>query len=227
VQVGCSVCRRGNLLFPLFAMVRQTDGLPSQDGQSTMFDFDYHLFRDGVEIPQTPVQGIPAFTVPAEKGSYRLTADGVQTSAAWTFTSAEPAKNTVQPGHYCAASSTDPCSPEQLVYVSYDLGTSLDSDNAVPAGRVHTFTVDAYHGPTTAKTPAIAGLKLWASVDNGAHWMTVPVRHNRDGSYTATARYPSPPRNSKGTVSLKAQAWDTAGSTIAQTTSGAFTLRGK
>lgn len=69
--------------------------------------------------------------------------------------------------------------------------------------------------------PDIAGLKLWASTDDGATYTPVTVKRDKDGTYTAKARYGA----AKGAVTLKVEAWDEAGNTIKQTTVRAFTLR--
>ncbi|GAA4221331.1 subtilisin family serine protease [Streptosporangium album] len=224
LNTPCDVCRRGNVLFPIFHTVRQNDGLQQHDDMYGIFRYTYRLSRDGVEIPLTPVRGFPAYMLPAEPATYRLTATDAQTDVAWTFTSAKPTKDTVQPGHICGVISNDPCRPESLVYVAYDLGSSFGADNAVPAGRKHTFTVNVSHGPSLEKMPEIAGLKLWASTDDGKQWTPVQVKQKKDGTFTATATYPEFDRTT-GTVSLKAEAWDTAGNRVEQTTLKSFTLR--
>ncbi|MEV4186058.1 S8 family serine peptidase [Streptosporangium canum] len=215
----CDMCRRGNLLFPFVHTVGQSDGL-QQFAESHQITYDFKLTRDGVEIP---LRG-PAFELPAERAAYKLNATRQDTDVTWTFTSARPTENTVKPGHICAVVSTDPCRAESLVYVTYDLGSSLDRDNKVRAGKKHKFTVNVSHGPTLEKTPKIAGLKLWASTDDGRQWTPVQVKKNRDGTFTADTAYPRFNRTT-GTVSLKAEAWDDAGNRIDQTTLKSFALR--
>ncbi|MFD2355324.1 hypothetical protein ACFSTC_47810 [Nonomuraea ferruginea] len=93
-----------------------------------------------------------------------------------------------------------------------------------PLSRKHTFELEAYHGPSAAKMPAIAGVRLWTSTDDGATWQPADLRRGRDGVYTAGARYPAY-RATKGAVSLKVEAWDAAGNRVKQTTLRAFDLR--
>lgn len=72
--------------------------------------------------------------------------------------------------------------------------------------------------------PPIAGMRLWASTDDGDTWEQVRLRDTGDGTYEATARYPAYDQTA-GAVSLKVEARDAAGNTIKQTTTRAFELR--
>ncbi|MFW6720719.1 hypothetical protein ACHZ98_11205 [Streptomyces sp. MAR4 CNY-716] len=72
--------------------------------------------------------------------------------------------------------------------------------------------------------PAIAGLKLAHSTDDGATWKNASVRKRSEGVYTVTPSYPALSQTS-GAVSLKAEAWDREGNRVVQTTTKAITLR--
>jgi hypothetical protein len=223
LNTPCDVCRRGNYLFPFFHTIRQNDGLQQHDDMAGLFRYRYQLSKDGTDIPLTSVRGFPVFVLPPEPGSYRLTAKDDKTDVAWTFKSARPTKDLVKPGHICGVISTEPCRPESLVTVAYDLGSTLGTTNAVPAGRRHTFTVVAGHSPSLERMPDIAGLRLWASTDDGERWIPVQVRRNKDGTFTATTTYPRFDQTT-GSVSLRAEAWDAAGNRVEQTTLKAFAL---
>ncbi|WP_433221355.1 S8 family peptidase [Microtetraspora malaysiensis] len=225
LNTACDLCRRGDLLFPIFHTIRVNDGLQQHDDLSGIYNYTYRLTKqDGTDVPMTMVERVPVFKLPPEKTSYQLSATSKTTSAVWTFTSFRAEKDTVKPGHICAVVSTDPCRPESAVTVGFDLGDTLDMQNSVPTGRPHHFTVNAGHGPSQEAMPAIAGLKLWASTDDGKTWDPVRVSKGKDGSYTATATYPSRDKTT-GTVSLKAEAWDADGNRVEQTTLKAFGLR--
>ncbi|NUP19620.1 MAG: S8 family serine peptidase [Streptomyces sp.] len=224
INTPCDVCRRGDVLFPIFHTIRQNAGLQQHDSMSRMGEYTYRLTRDGAELPQTRIKGFPAYTLPPEKATYQLTATGPTTGVTWTFASYRPAKDTVRPGHICGAISTDPCRPEALVTVGYDLGSSLGMGNAVRAGHRHSFTVNAGHAPSLEPMPEIAGLKVQASTDDGKTWIPVKTSKRKDGSYTVTTTYP-PLDRTTGTVSLKAEAWDRAGNRVEQTTMKSFALR--
>ncbi|OUC95472.1 S8 family peptidase [Streptosporangium minutum] len=235
ISVTCTLCVQGDTLWAEFFPAGTTDSHPVSDGfwksgELLTPDYDLHLYRDGTEIPRVTAPGLdnlPAFTLPEGAGTYRLTAKNAQHDTEWTFR-APPAKEHVLPGSFCKywiiEGVTEQCRPTPVVFAGYDLGDTLAMDNTVRAGRSHRFTVEAYHSPSAAKMPKIAGLKLWMSTDDGAKWTPVPVKRDRDGAYTASTRYPSL-RDTKGAVSLKVEAWDAEGNRLKQTSTRLFGLR--
>ncbi|MEU7456745.1 S8 family serine peptidase [Streptosporangium roseum] len=232
----CMLCVQGDRLWAEFEPSYGSPGTRKYNGgywptdDLTKPGFDVRLWQDGKEIPRTSTGGttiLPVFTLPEGPGSYRLTAKNDRHDAEWTFTA--PVKAERLPGSFCSLEAlygtAEPCKPAPVVFVSYDLGDTLDAANSVRAGRTHTFTVSPYHSPSASKMPDIAGLKLWASTDDGATYTPVSVKRDKDGTYTATTRYPAL-QQTKGAVTLKVEAWDKAGNTVKQTTVRAFNLRG-
>ncbi|MEV4245841.1 S8 family serine peptidase [Streptosporangium canum] len=230
----CMICVRGNSLWAEFELSSGSPGSRqyNADYWSNPFEpgTDVRLYRDGKEIPRTPYGGtdvLPLFTLPEGPGGYRLTAKNAQHATEWTFTTPVSAEHL--PGSFCTLEAlygtAERCKPAPVVFVSYDLGDTLNAANSVRAGRTHTFTVSPYHSPSASKMPDIAGLKLWASTDDGATYTPVSVKRGKDGTYTATTRYPAL-QQTKGAVTLKVEAWDKAGNTVKQTTVRAFNLRG-
>ncbi|WP_327085274.1 S8 family serine peptidase [Nonomuraea sp. NBC_01738] len=228
----CMICVQGDSLWAEFEPSYGSPGARKYDlgywptNDLSKPGFDVRLYRDGTEIRREPWGGstiLPVFTLPKEPGSYRLTAKNDRNDTEWNFTT--PVTAEPLPGAFCSLQSlygtAKPCAPAPVVFVSYDLGDTLDTANSVRAGRTHTFTVSPYHSPSATKMPDIAGLKLWASTDDGATYTPVDVKRAKDGTYTAKARYGT----AKGAVTLKAEAWDKAGNTLKQTTIRAFTLR--
>ncbi|MFC5815610.1 S8 family peptidase [Nonomuraea harbinensis] len=218
----CPICRQGDVLWAPYTLI----GPPGQFGDT--YIGGARLFRDGTEIPAGDTGGLPSFVLPKEAGDYRLTLDdpGNRTTAEWTFRSRSVTEDATQGLHCLGAlfGITDPCRPEQVVFVSYDLTDSIGLDNSVPAGRRHTFGARVYHSPTTGRVPAVSGLKLWTSTDDGASWTPADVRRGRDGVYTVSVTYPRLSAT-KGAVSLRAEAWNAAGDRVTQTSLRAFTLR--
>ncbi|MER5419154.1 S8 family peptidase [Streptosporangium roseum] len=235
IDLVCMICVQGDTLWAEFAPAGTTDNHPISAGfwktdALLTPNYDLHLYRDSKEIPRVTVPGLdnlPAFTLPEGAGTYRLTAKNAQHDTEWTFR-APPAKEHVLPGSFCKywiiEGVTEQCRPTPVVFAGYDLGDTLALDNTVRAGRSHRFTVEAYHSPSAAKMPKIAGLKLWMSTDDGAKWTPVSVKRDRDGAYTASTRYPSL-RDTKGAVSLKVEAWDAEGNRLKQTSTRLFNLR--
>ncbi|MFD1936676.1 S8 family serine peptidase [Nonomuraea mangrovi] len=232
IGVPCAICMHDGNLWVTPSMVsgvgeRRDDGVAFGDLAPR---YDLHLYRDGKEIPNAPLPGfdtLPRYPLPKEQGVYRLTAKNDLQDIEWTFT-APPAKEQLRPGSNCYAWFVDglveQCRTTPAVYVSYDLGDSLSAANTVAAGRRHTFELEAYRGPSAAKMPAISGVRLWTSTDDGATWQPADLKRSRDGVYTAGAGYPAY-RATKGAVSLKVEAWDAAGNRVRQTTLRAFNLR--
>ncbi|MEO3795833.1 S8 family serine peptidase [Nonomuraea sp. B10E15] len=231
----CMICVQGGNLWAEFEPSYGSPGSRQYSGgfwpttDLSKPGFDVRLYRDGKEIPRAQVGGttvMPVFALPADSGRYRLTAKNDRHDTEWTF--ATPAKADRLPGSFCSLDvlygTAEPCKPAPVVFVSYDLGDTLDMANSVRAGGTHSFTVSPYHSPSPSKMPDIAGLKLWASTDDGVTYTSVSVKHAKDGTYTAKARYPAF-RATKGAVTLKVEAWDKEGNTIKQTTVRAFNLR--
>ncbi|MGW2157738.1 S8 family serine peptidase [Nonomuraea sp. NPDC001699] len=232
IGVPCAICVHDGNLWVTPSLVNGV-GERRDDGSSfgdLAPRYELHLYRDGKELPNAPVPGfdtLPRYPLPKEPGVYRLTARNAQQDIEWTFT-APPAKEQLRPGVNCYAwfldGPVEQCRTTPAVYVSYDLGDSLSAGNTVAAGRRHTFELEAYHGPSAAKMPAITGVRLWTSTDDGATWQPADLKKGRDGVYTAGAKYPAH-RATKGAVSLKVEAWDAAGNRVRQTTLRAFDLR--
>lgn len=229
-SLRCMICAQGDSLWAEFELSNGSPGTRqySADYWANPFEpgIDVRLYRDGKEIPRARVGGtdvLPLFTMPEGPGSYRLTAKNAQHDTEWTFTT--PVAADPLPGSFCSLEAlygtAKPCKPAPVVFVGYDLGDTLDAANSVRAGRTHRFTVSPYRSPSASKMPDIAGLKLWASTDDGATYTRVDVKREKDGTYTAKARYGS----AKGAVTLKVEAWDKAGNTVKQTTVRAFNLR--
>ncbi|MEV4219203.1 S8 family serine peptidase [Nonomuraea sp. NPDC049725] len=232
----CMMCVQGDKLWAEFEPSYGSPGARQYSGgywptnDLTKPGFEVRLYRDGKEIPRAEAGGstvLPVFTLPQRSGSYRLTARNDRHDTEWTFTA--PAAGAERlPGSFCSLEvlygTAEPCKPAPVVFVGYDLGDTLDAANSVRAGRTHAFTVSAYHSPSASDMPGIAGLKLWASTDDGATYTPVPVKRGKDGTYTARTRYPALGAT-KGAVTLKVEAWDKAGNTVKQTTVRAFDLR--
>ncbi|GAA2665856.1 S8 family serine peptidase [Streptomyces aculeolatus] len=223
-KLGCSFCVQGDLLLPTYD---QVIGDGTESGP-TVANTNVTVTRDGVELERvkTPLP-VPAFRMPKEEGTYRISQSGGGTANEWTFRSRVRDEDTTGPNDMCflvQLGNTDPCNPQPLVFVGYDLSGSLSLDSTVPAGRKHTFTVDVGHPESTEGMPEIAGLKLAYSTDDGADWENATVRKRGEGVYSVTLAYPALAETS-GAVSLRAEAWDDDGNRVEQTSTRAITLR--
>ncbi|NUT20450.1 MAG: hypothetical protein HOV77_14795 [Hamadaea sp.] len=201
----CSYCRQGNTFYPIGYLESDrslSSGLYGYDAASA------HLYRDGVEMPQSSVAGLVAYALPAENSAYRLTTDYRLPSygevhTQWDFTSAAPTENRPGTGAICIGTlvleSTDPCAADPLVFIAYRLGDA-------PARG---FTVEAYHEDSQA--PQITGVQVWTSTDDGTHWTPATVHTTRDG-YAVT-----PQVTGTGALSVRVVAVDAAGNRVEQT----------
>lgn len=222
-RLECPMCRAGDIFLANFSLV---NGNGQQGREGVYFSALAKLSKDGKEIPRYQGSIYPMYNLPKEEGVYRLEQTARGNTDVWTFRSKGRDKDTVTGTHTCALlpQLTGPCGPQPLVFVGYDLGDTQALDNSVQAGRRHTFDIDVSHAPSTEKLPAIAGLKLSYSTDDGQTWKNASVKKGRDGVYTTTLTYPALAKT-KGAVSLKAEAWDNGGNKVEQTTARAFTLR--
>jgi hypothetical protein len=228
-NIFCTLCREGDFLVGLTYLVVGGPDQLANDNHHASTRMRYRLLRDGEEITPIMAGHIPFFQLPEQPGTYRLELEAPQTETAWTFSSSAPTQEAAH-GYFCLARDgfelhEDPCAPVPAVFVSYDLGSSLALDNTVRARGVHKFDVYAYHHPSPAPMPEIAGLRLWASYDGGDRWTEVRVRDQGDGGFEAQLVHPRPDRRASDQVSLKVEAWDVDGNRIEQVTYDAFTLK--
>jgi subtilisin family serine protease len=250
--VSCGMCREGDWLFPhmLWTTANPFEGayfVAPTNRATCCGPFEIHMYRDGTEIPRgEPLPnfgGYPAFKVPTEPGTYRMTFQtkssatsapaGREIQGEWTFHSAPPTQACpaggftqgfiVCPVRYLTKADIGPGEPQPIMFLRYDLGLGLD--NRLLAGQAQQVTVTAYHQPYAGKAlPAIAGLKLWASFDRGAHWTPVPTERAKNGTFKTTIKTPKLAATS-GTVSLRGEAWDVNGDRIDLTTLDAYKLK--
>jgi hypothetical protein len=219
---GCAACRQGDVFYPLFYQVSGADPRLI-DGPYLFAPGSVHLFQGGQEIQPVSVDGFATYPLPAQRGSYQLTAAYGDTSTDWRFTSAEPASNQVPDGFGCAGTflsgSTAPCAPDPLIFLRYNAFTTLA--NAVTAGTMHQVQVTPSYQASVAPAE-ITSLKLWISTDGGSTWQQEKVQEN-DGRYTASYYVPELSATS-GTVSVRVQAADSAGDSVSQTIDDAYTI---
>jgi subtilisin family serine protease len=232
-RTACTNCRLGDVFVPLYYNV-QGDGII--DSYGGWLNLSSRLFRDGVEIKKSPPAGLPSdwpiFTMPKEEGTYTLTQTHGEISSKWTFRSRTVTEHAAPrygeycpPGLYGNGEIDNPCAPQPLVYLGYELGDLQDPRNTVAARGKRTFEVTAYHAQSTRRMPAIAGLKLLYSTDDGKSWRSAKVKKSREhGRFEVTVDLPALAATS-GAVSLKAEAWDVSGNRIEQNVNRAFELR--
>ncbi|MGI5158435.1 hypothetical protein [Microbispora sp. CA-102843] len=91
IGVPCAICVHDGNLWVTSSMVsgvkeRRDDGVAFGDIAPR---YDLHLYRDGKEIPNAPVEPfatLPRYPLPKEEGTYRLTARNDLQEVEWTFT---------------------------------------------------------------------------------------------------------------------------------------------
>src|SRR5450755_4431105 len=195
--------RRGDIHVGLTDLQDLPDGFDclTAIGALTSTSRTMRLYR-GSHLAGTGHSPVADFTVPATSASYRLSyvdnTAGVlpvstRTATTWAFRSAPPAG---------LGAARIP-----LLLVSYDLPLNLDNH---PDGDTAVLTVARVAGTPAAR---VTGLRLWTSTTQGKTWHAAPVRALGSGRYAVTL-----PRATAGqSVSLRAWAADTGGSSIDQT----------
>jgi hypothetical protein len=199
-------------------------------------DVRFRLWQDDELLLDNPDTWGWVFELPEEPTRYRLRSDvarstpwwelSTRVSTEWEFTSAFTDDRVVLP----------------LLQIDY--GLSLDDRNRGDRREVLHLSASHQDGSTPSE---VAGMKLWASADDGETW--TPVEVTADGAvadgevaagavgsstvgsstvgsstdgFTATVRVP------RGTehVSLRAEAWDAAGSRVSETVVRAYGIGG-
>ncbi|MET7704698.1 S8 family serine peptidase [Micromonospora sp. NPDC005413] len=228
----CMVCREGDDLY-----VYLGGTVPVNDPEKWVVSdgsVSYSLKRDGVEIP--PAAGgvdLPHYALGADPATYTLHTAyedqysgqkyGKKINTDWTFGSRRVEAGNVGIPYQCPSTylgSKGACGWQPLIQLNYDLDLALD--DTARAGRPYAFTVTPQQ-PQPTGAPAIAGLKLSVSYDDGAHWTPARVSRGRDGVYRVQVTHPSLSRTT-GAVSIQAEAWDTAGNRVVQQIDRAYGL---
>jgi len=211
------------VFYPIYYQVSQDPYV--QDGAYIFDTSKAHLYSGGQEIKPVPVGGVPAYTLPSGPANYRFTMTQANTTTDWSFGSATPTATQTPSIFGCAGTilvkSTAPCAPTPLILLRYNAFTN--PANGVTAGGPHQIDVIPYYqaGGTAA---SITSLRLWISTDGGTTWQEVHVSRH-DGGYTGRYRLPARAATS-GSVSLKTQATDSAGTTVSQTVLNGYSITG-
>ncbi|KQX57998.1 MULTISPECIES: S8 family peptidase [unclassified Streptomyces] len=165
------------------------------------------VYRDGVLLGTAPSASV-AFPVVPERAEYRVVADvqrddpswstSTKVRTDWRFHSAQGEGRTLLP----------------VLSVDYRLGTDLA--NSARTGSRTTVGLGVRH-PKGLAGPAVTGVKLWASYDDGATWRQVRLDDRLNGSVANPA--------TAGFVSLRVTATDADGNSVDQTVTRAYQVR--
>lgn len=227
--VYCAACRNGDAIHIAISPVLDSAGhyLDSQDELASRLQ----LFAGSDKLlDQKDNADIDDLTVPAASTGYKLVYDQTRKGSwfhqstvshtEWTFTSAHSGSQTVPSTWNCpfTGSGTD-CSALSLLTANYQLKAGLDG--TAPAGPDQLLVTFGH----TKGTPnvAITSGSVQVSFDGGRHW--TPTRLAALGGGRYRAQWTNPTSGRGGDVAVRVSATDAAGSTITQTTMGAFTVR--
>lgn len=103
------------------------------------------------------------------------------------------------------------------------LDTTWDVRGIDPSGSAPATTgvrVDAGYTEGAYDTSSVEGARLWWSSDDGATWHRTKVTRTGDGTFVAAVRAPAGAEH----VSLKVEAWDAAGTSVAKTVVRAYAV---
>ncbi|MFC5801934.1 S8 family serine peptidase [Streptomyces formicae] len=182
-----------------------------QDGTNTL---KFKVYQDGELIRTSEWASATLWPVPTVPSTYTLDLDASRDPGAHRLT---PRTHSVWKVR--SEPVTDPLRIDRmaLMQLDYDVRTDLAGD--APGGRQR-IGLKASHLPGAAGAGRIAGGTLSVSYDDGATWHRVSLDKAASGGWTAEFTAPS-----RGFVSLKAAAWDTAGNSISQEVTRAYGLK--
>ncbi|MEV4472644.1 S8 family serine peptidase [Nonomuraea sp. NPDC049504] len=169
---------------------------------------DFRLYQGDELLWQTNYLPSGSGTLPAEKGTYRITYDvaneaewaklAVRTRGEWTFGSAHAGEPTVVP----------------LLLASFD--APVDLKNRAGARKLG-LTLRHQEG---AERSAIKDVSLEVSYDDGATWKSARLRAKGEGRYETSLT-----QSRSGFVSLRLRASDVKGNAVAHEVIRAYALR--
>jgi len=165
------------------------------------------LYRNGRLVGTVAEPGRGQFPVPAEAGTYRLTASATHNHPSWKL-------STKVSGSWTFRSGTEP-TRRALPLLGMLLDAPVDLTNTVPVGDRQPVRVSVHRQDGVTERP-IAAVKVAVSYDDGRSWRAVPVL--RDGAgWRALV-----PHDRAGYVSLRASATDVDGNAVEQTVIRAY-----
>lgn len=224
----CGLCLDGNRLV---AGLHFLDSDPRHYGVAAADGSTLTLFRGARRIPLRGTT-TPYFELPDTSSVYRLVQVDQQplagtarvfaprTTTTWTFHPAPAPAGTRPVSYTCPLSgSSGTCGFQPLLTLRYDLG--LDLNNRALAGTGLTFDVRVGAHEDALGQGAVAGLRVWASADGGAHWRAAAVAPTGDDRYRVTVSHPA---TAKSPIWLRMSAWDDRGNTVEQTVESAYGL---
>lgn len=178
--------------------------LPEYDEVST------RVWRDGELVGS--LDGIPrgSFPMAPEEADYRVELDAARNADWWT-------RSTEVSTEWRFSSQRPESGEELLPLMSIDYQVPVDLRNTVPHPRERRgpANLDLVISHQDAGLPEVAGARVWVSYDDGGTWRERPVRDRGDGQFEV--RLPGRPATGAGdAVSVRVEAWDTAGNRVDQ-----------
>ncbi|MEW1688057.1 S8 family serine peptidase [Streptomyces sp. NPDC091265] len=169
-----------------------------------------------------------------EKADYRYVLDqklatdvpgvelGKQVRTEWNFSQAAPTTMAIKDCDTAFIPTPKVCESMPVLLLDYDL--PLNVLNQARAGLPYTFTVNAGRPKGWAGSTAIAGAKVSVSYDDGATWKSAAMLRKDTNSFQALLWHPKL-AETNGFVTLRTEAWDSAGSRTVQTITRAYALK--
>ncbi|MGW6208501.1 S8 family serine peptidase [Streptomyces sp. NPDC055089] len=174
-------------------------------GQLAQGKADYRYVLD--QKPATDVPGVEL---------------GKQVRTEWNFSQAAPTTMAIKDCDTAFIPTPKVCESMPVLLLDYDL--PLNVLNQARAGLPYTFTVNAARPKGWAGSTAIAGAKVSVSYDDGVTWKSAAMLRKDDNSFQALLWHPKL-ADTNGFVTLRAEAWDSAGSRTVQTITRAYALK--
>jgi hypothetical protein len=207
---GAAVNRDGDVLAINLPYRVDGEGHPQQWGPDQESTGTFQLWK-GKDLLVESDSPNASPSLSAEKAAYRMTLHtqrdvawwplSTDVSTEWGFTSARTKAATVLP----------------LLQLDYGV-QGLNALNTAPRTTKLQLTVSHQDGSTGGK---VQGLKLWSSADAGTTWTPVKVTPGKGaGAYSATVTAP----RGATSLSLRSEAWDSAGSTFKETVIDAYAV---
>ncbi|MGV9777457.1 PA domain-containing protein [Streptosporangium sp. NPDC003464] len=170
--------------------------------------FSTTLYADGKKLLDKSNSGYAEVQVPSGRTSYRLVTDARRNQPWWTLSTRQHTE------WEFTSSTTGSATVLPLLDISM-VPQQLDELNrATKRNTEVTLTVGHQEGSHGA---AVKGVRAWWSSDDGATWKPAQMK-SKQGVWTAVAKAPK----GSGAISLRAEAWDAAGSRVTEEVTRAY-----